>query len=402
MLTSDLAQSWQRGTRTGPRLIEVGRAENQQTARDLIEIVRGSQGIRRGELDEALQAYVGVGTDYKTVRGLIKLLTDECTFETVSVREPAEMRRLVFGRARRAHPVTERNGNTREEIICAVATELGVAPEEVANNLYADLFNQQRLVHFEEMSAEQLLERYNLAQAQALLYRCVEMHLWTTPQRAADARQLFDAIKAYRLIHQIKGTAASGYEVQLTGPVSMFHRSQKYGIQMAVFLPALLLCRSWRMRAEIKSKTDKRNLFFELDSTQKQLQSHYVQTESDDKSLLERLLASWTKLDSEWRLQPSTEVVDLGESAFVPDLVARHENGKQVYIEAFGFWTPKHLERRLREFAVGKFRNFMLLASDELRCSREEATNLPPNVIIAKTVPDARSVAQALDRVAAV
>jgi predicted nuclease of restriction endonuclease-like RecB superfamily len=121
------------------------------------------------------------------------------------------------------------------------------------------------------------------------------MRLWVAPEDAAGARQLFDAIKAYRLIHSIYGTARAGYEVRLSGPVSMFYRSQKYGIQMAVFLPALLVCSNWRMRAEIASpKNNSGKLFFELDDRQQALRSHYLeQSRNRDKSLLEKLLASW-------------------------------------------------------------------------------------------------------------
>ena len=86
------------------------------------------------------------------------------------------------------------------------------------------------------------------------------MRLWVEPQAPEGFRELFGAIKAYRLIHTVKGNSREGYEVRLDGPVSIFHRSQKYGIQMAVFLPALLLCKGWRMRAEIQAQRRPRRL----------------------------------------------------------------------------------------------------------------------------------------------
>jgi predicted nuclease of restriction endonuclease-like RecB superfamily len=85
------------------------------------------------------------------------------------------------------------------------------------------LLSNQALTEFNEPM--ELLECYNLAQTQALLYRAIEMKLWVTPEDAADACHLFDAIKAYRLIHFIYGNAQTGYEVRLTVPVAMFHRS---------------------------------------------------------------------------------------------------------------------------------------------------------------------------------
>ena len=72
MLTSDLALSWQRGHHTGPRYINAEDANYLRVAEDLSQIVREHRGGRRAELEQALDDYIGVGTDYKILRGLIK------------------------------------------------------------------------------------------------------------------------------------------------------------------------------------------------------------------------------------------------------------------------------------------------------------------------------------------
>ena len=71
MLTADLAQSWQRGGRTGPRYIETEDADYLRDAAELIKLFIEHEGRARQELDAALEAYVGLGTDYKILRGLI-------------------------------------------------------------------------------------------------------------------------------------------------------------------------------------------------------------------------------------------------------------------------------------------------------------------------------------------
>lgn len=402
MLTSDLSQSWQRGTRTGPRLVDTTDAAHLRTSEELIQLVRGHQGRTRAELDGALNEYIGTGTDYKTLRGLIKLLTDACVFEVHSAIEPEELRHQLFLHARAFHPLSVAGEDDRRtQAISEVARQLGCTSSEVENGLYADLLANQVLREFGEPQPVELLERYNLSQAQALLYRAIEMRLWVTPEDAAGARQLFDAIKAYRLIHSIYGTAREGYEVRLTGPVSMFHRSQKYGIQMAVFLPALLGCSNWRMRAEIApAKSTVGNLFFELDHRQKALRSRSLeQTTNRDKSLLEKLLASWQRRasSSAWQLEECAEVIDLGASAFIPDLIAQHPEQETVYIEVFGFWTPRHLTRRIAELERNGFTRWVIMASEELRCSREPAARVPSQVVICKTAPDTAALEAALD-----
>jgi predicted nuclease of restriction endonuclease-like RecB superfamily len=396
MLTADLAMSWRRGNRIMPRYLQSDDPRHLQTAADLTLIVEQHRGRRRAELERALDEYIGVGTDYKILRGLIKLLTDRCEFETAAPKDPAEIRRALFTKAAAHHPIIA-DDQLRQRLIAQVATELECSPEEMMAGLYADLSGNHGLIAFAEMSAEDLLNRYNLAQAQALLYRCYEMRLRIEPQEPSVTRRLFAEIKAFRLIHAIRGNPASGYDVQLSGPVSIFHRSQRYGIQMAVFLPALLLYPGWDMRAEIGTK--KGAAFFELDSKQTRLRSHYVTDDIQRQNpQIAKLLADFGQLDGEWEAQPSQEIIDLGESAFVPDLVFIREGAKPIYLEMFGYWTPRSLNERLKEFARAGFGNYAIAASEEMRCSRDAPTQLPPNAIIYKKSLSARELQARLAR----
>lgn len=403
MLTADLAQSWMRGGKTGPRYVDVEDEQYQHDAAELISIFAACEGRTHAELDEALDAHVGLGVDYKILRGFIKLLTDRCEFETVSVKDPVEIRRALFLRAGQTHPLIEDN-ETRANVVREAALELECHPEALLTGLYADLPDNQRLMKFESLSAAELLDLYNVAQAQALLYRCLEMRLWVEPQNTEAYRELFGAIKAYRLIHTIKGNAEDGYEIHLNGPVSMFHRSQKYGVQMAVFLPALLLCTGWKMRAEISAKLNSgasRNAAFELDSRQHQLRSHYLSIPPYENPVREKLIAAWAKSGSEWQLEESSAVIDTGDSAFIPDFVLRHPDGREVYLEIFGFWTPRYLQERLKEFAHAKLKNFIIAAWDELRGSREPLTRVPEHTIIFKTRLDPAELVAMCEQIAA-
>ena len=394
MLTGDLALSWRRGRTTGPRYIEADDPNYLRVADDLIRLFREHQGRRRAALDEVLDEYVGSGTDYKILRGLIKLLADRSVFETGTRVDPASIRRALFMKTRAHHPVSLA---AREEIIRDVAVELECDPEEVIADLYADLAANQRLVAFEELSATELIDLYNLSQAQALLYRSVEMQIRLAPQDVAGYRRLFDAIKQYRLIHTVRGSAATGYEIRLSGPVSMFHRSQKYGVQMAVFLPALLGCRNWTMRTEIESRS-RGSAFFELNSNQTRLRADTAGTVMSENAFGEKLKARWSRAASAWELSPNSEVIDLGESAFIPDFALRHGSGRKVYLEVLGFWTPRYLIDRLKEFERAGFKDFLLAASDELRGSRDGLNTLPPNLILFKSSLDPKDVQAALSQ----
>ena len=398
MLTADLAISWQRGERVKPLHVDTEDAKYLQVAEDLIAVFEQHEGAARAELERSVQEYVGTGTDYKILRGMIKLLTDRCEFETVAGVEPGEIRRALFHKARERHPVV--GDEARGELVAEVASELGCAPDALLEHLYADLPDNQKLIAFETLGAGQLLDLYNLAQAQALLYRCVEMRLWVEPQTAEGYRALFGAIKAYHLIHRVRGNSRDGYEIRLDGPVSIFQRSQKYGVQMAVFLPALLLCGGWRMMAEVESKRGP-TVFYELTSRQTRLRSHYLGAIPYQNPVIEKLAETWGRAESAWTLEASTEVVSIGDSAFISDFVIRHPGGDVFYLEILGFWTPEHLRARVAEFERAGVKNFIVAAWDDLRGSRDPLTNVPPNAIIFKKKLDPAVVELTIERLLA-
>ncbi len=43
-----------------------------------------------------------------------------------------------------------------------------------------------------------------------------------------------------------------GYVLQIDGPLSLFSATTKYGLQVALFLPALLHCSDFRLEAELR------------------------------------------------------------------------------------------------------------------------------------------------------
>ncbi|HEY8461997.1 MAG TPA: DUF790 family protein, partial [Blastocatellia bacterium] len=94
------------------------------------------------------------------------------------------------------------------------------------------------------------------------------------------------------------------------------------------------------------------------------------------------------------------EVMDLGESAFVPDIVFSREGGEPIYFEMLGYWTPRSLNERLKEFDRAGFENYAIAASEEMRCSRDAPSQLPPNVIVYKKSLNARELRARLDRLA--
>src|SRR5918998_3750953 len=118
MLTADLAINFRRGDKIYPRLLRANDQNNLRDAENLIAIFEAAIGKTRAEIESELEEYVGTGTDYKILRGLIKLLFDRAEFQTASIAEPIEVRRALFLAAKNRHPVL---ADKRAEVLAEVA-----------------------------------------------------------------------------------------------------------------------------------------------------------------------------------------------------------------------------------------------------------------------------------------
>jgi predicted nuclease of restriction endonuclease-like RecB superfamily len=165
---------------------------------------------------------------------------------------------------------------------------------------------------------------------------------------------------------------------------------------MAVFLPALLLCRDWKMSAEISQK-QMGNAFYELTSEQTELKSCYYDEPEYANPIYERLKKDWEKSSSSWRLEENREVIDLGKTAFIPDFVLVAPDREKIYLDVLGFWTPKTLQKRLEEFQAANYKKYILAAWQELRGSREEPLWENENVVFFKTKLDPRILEEAAE-----
>ena len=68
----------------------------------------------------------------------------------------------------------------------------------------------------------------------------------------ARYRRLFRSIKFHRLICDAEQTAPGTTTLRLDGPLSLFSATQKYGMQLATFLPSLLHCKDFELRADVR------------------------------------------------------------------------------------------------------------------------------------------------------
>jgi predicted nuclease of restriction endonuclease-like RecB superfamily len=377
MLTGKLLRVRFARNRIIPSYIDVADAMWQGVAERLLELFRGREGHTRSEIEAETEESFGDDSRNIVHQGLAKLLEDRCEFEVVSGKPPEELREHVFAAAAKARQVGPLD---RAAVLQHTADQLGLTVGAVEEGLFADLKSEQRLTRFQDISAERLLQRYNVALAQAVLLRAVQVKVFVRREPPQRYRQLMRAVKFHRLICEVERTAPDSYCLNLDGPLSLFSATQKYGLQLALFLPAVLHCRDFELTAELRWGPQRKPKTFALKPS-----DGLVPPVADTGMYVPPELAMFAELFrkriADWDISEETDVQPLGAGFWVPDFRLVHRpSGKTVLLEVLGFWrrssAEKHLER-LRQHAKVPF---LLAVSDQLHIDDAELEGLPAGI----------------------
>jgi predicted nuclease of restriction endonuclease-like RecB superfamily len=389
MLTGKMVRVRFARDRIIPYYLDVGGADWREVASRLLELFRGQEGRTRGELDEDQHEAFGDDPGQLVHQGLAKLLEDRCEFETVSGHPPEEIRAAVF---RAATEQRGRDGATlskfdRDAVLQGVSSELGLSPEELDRGLFADLKSEQRLVAFKDISPEHLLERYNVALAQAVLLRAVRVHVTVCGEPPQRYRQLLRRVKFHRLVCEIGRAGPNAHRLSLDGPLSLFSATQRYGLQLAMFLPAVLLCRDFDIKAEIRWGPQRKSKTF-LVVPADGLVSHYADTGMYVPAELQMFVDLFRKRIVDWDLADETEAIPLGGSFWIPDFrLTHHETGKVVRMEVLGFWRRSSAEAHLGRLREHIREPFLLAVSDQLHIDESGLEGMPAGIHRFKNMP---------------
>lgn len=338
-------------------------------AGDLIALFHKHVGRRRGELAEALRQYEGDSLDYPVIRGLAAVLEARCRFGSSPPAPPADVRLDLFRRG----PVTLKEDlfsqAAREKALAQTAAELGLTIAQVEAAMFADLAEEQVLLDVgEPVTPGDLIARYNLELARGLLYWAREVRIVVRD----NYKDLFRYVKLFKLMYAVgqapdlRGLELGGYHVTLYGPISPFVKStQRYGIQFAKFLPALLLCQRWQMEADVQPPGSKRPLRYTLDD-RTELRTHFKSAPAFDSRLEADLAAEFEAkyggAERAWELAREDELIVAGDAVMIPDFSFTHRrDGRRALLEIVGFWHPDYLRRKLDKVRQAKRKDLILL-----------------------------------------
>jgi predicted nuclease of restriction endonuclease-like RecB superfamily len=390
------------------RLDAKERVRAAELAAAYLAVARAHVGRTRDELVEAWAAVEVAPRERRVADGLRKLIEDLSEMSAKSEVDPIELRREVFSAASVARAKGEGHVD-RRAVLESVATARGLSPEGVESALYSDLKGEQILAEVDGTGPETLVERYDRGQVQAVLLRAVRVVADVTCAVPAAYRALFRELKFRRLLYRIE-RREGGYRIEIDGPFSLFESVTRYGLALALLLPALEECDKLALVAEIRWGQRREPLVFRhiVDRTSRAAEAARaingpVPASTGVRDDVAELMAGFAALDTPWRAQESDEILDLpGIGVCIPDLVfSRPGKRERIYFEALGFWSRDAVWKRVELAKRGLAKPVLFAVSSRLRVSEavlgdEDASAL----YVYKGVMSARSVERKLTALA--
>lgn len=382
-----------------------------ETAEAMCSLYEEHLGRSRRELEEAASAAeeeMGSRLDprrgFRVVRALAKLLEERAEWSEPTQADPYHVRTRLFELAAALpEPPAEEPGlleaPTRSDVLAQVARETGLSDPAAA--MFADRQGAQLLSEFERPTARDLIDRYNVAQAQGVLYSATGLTVDLGAD--SDARLVFHYVKLLGLVYRLE-QLQSGYRLHLDGPLSIFGGTRKYGLALAKLLPGLLLTSPWKLSANVEWKGRQAELALESENCG--LRGHYrgpKDLEADDGGVREAFEKAFerAKDSAGWRLEAASGILPFPErrTALVPDFTLQSaDSGETVHLEILGFWSESQLVERVEMIRAARERGHRILvaASDRTGPSREALEEAAGEVIPFKNRLDPRDVLAAL------
>ena len=395
MLLPDHVMATRRGDKLIVRKLDAdGRARAVGIASQLVGITLSHQGALRADYEAALAA-VDIGSRDTRVRaGLTKLVLDRCTFESEPAVASELVRRELFTRAAVMRKATSKV--VREAVVSETAAALHIEVEALEQALYADLKGSHPLVSFDSINPEMLVAAFERGQSQAVLLRAERLVARVKCGSPGALRAMLRKLKFLRLLFTVTEDQGA-FVLSIDGPMSLFDAGTKYGLQLALALPALEACDDLQLEALVRWGKARDPPVFRYEGGVGS--SDEDAPLPDEVAALQRAISSG---DSGWKAKRGQAILNLpGVGVCVPDLELV-KNKRHVYVEVLGFWSRDAVWKRVELATKGLGAPVVFCVSSRLRVS--EAVLGPEAeaaLYVYKGVLSARSVVERADRLAA-
>jgi predicted nuclease of restriction endonuclease-like RecB superfamily len=363
----------------------------------MLKVYQGGTGQTRQTLHRRVREIFAHEDDCpsRRIEAFCKLLDDESRFIRDPKGKAAKLRRRVFRLAAPLHPLVQQADRlfeqTGEEAKVRIAAELGMEWAEIE----AAFFQRHDGVSLPERVPRLCGRRRAFVTLQCgpgavALYSATSMVI----RAEDDFKTILRHAKLAGLLHRINRISPVLYEIHLDGPASMLRQTRRYGVFMAGFLPKLIACKGWSMRARLLTPRKGFRVTLAL-SPEDGLTSHLSSPNEFDSGVEEAFAAKWGDEPRQgWRLIREGEVLHKGQKVFVPDFVFEREDGRRVIMEVVGFWTSEYLREKVKTLRAFREHNIILAVG---QAGARRISGLPPDTIYYKSALKIKDVLERLE-----
>ena len=261
--------------------------------------------------------------------------------------QPAAVRERLLGR-----PTLE--PDARRQRLSTVAAALSTTAEQLEQAMWADLPGERAVtMPRERPTALAVAGAANLTLIQRALSRCHDVRLLLTGNARAIARTA-----AVRGLMATARPVGSRIELDISGPLSLFHRTTIYGRALGSLVPHL----AWCERFVLDARCDFGRGEVRLRIQPPVLLPPGPPPKPHDSGLEARFARDLSRRAPGWRVMREPSPVDAGGRLAFPDflLVHRDDDDRRWWVEIVGFWTKDYLEHKLATYRAARLRHVIL------------------------------------------
>jgi predicted nuclease of restriction endonuclease-like RecB superfamily len=312
--------------------------------RDLVDAVVAAVGRPRGEVEERLRALELSGSRRAARTAMTRLVLSRHGFRNATDLDPVAVRRTLFRAAAALGDV-----RPRQDVFEQCATRLGCSARDLETALYADRSAERLLAPLEEPACPPtLIELYNLGLARAVLRRTEVLQV-----RAREgSKALLRYARLCRLMVDVIEPADPldpSFGLEITGPLTLFRFTVKYGHAMACWLPALTRAAGWSLEARAVLRGER--VRFRASHGDPIGTTHRLPRRFDSQ-VEERFFRDLKRLAPSVGVLREADPVRAAGVLLAPDFtLVLPGSGARVAVEILGYWSPAYLERKLRAIA---------------------------------------------------
>ncbi|MDA8054179.1 MAG: DUF790 family protein [Thermoplasmatales archaeon] len=222
--------------------------ENSDYCSSVTDLFSKSTGRSRGEIEEELKTMELKVQNPKILRGLALIMFRASEFRRPSPLDSEIVRRAIFSIAR--NPTV--NPEDRKAVLEKIASSMNSSPVEVDDAIYGDKESNLILVSPFNAPPDILAKKFNGEQIETVMMKS----LWVEVSTTTHANDFIRSIRNRGLLYEER-VEDSRHTIRVNGPVSIFEKSERYGVKLALFVRYVLSRDDWEINASISLKSNR-------------------------------------------------------------------------------------------------------------------------------------------------